>query len=296
MPSLRDLKEELNEAVTLQFISETFTEVNALKIKKIRSAFENNRRFYEEITRIYHFVKLNASKKTLAELPTHKKKKTAKVESPEQNVAYVAITSNSHFYGTLNLNVMRKFWQDTANLKSNSLIVTGQTGVDYLESLPNPPTGGPKYTPVIFKKDSPTREEVLSLLEATRQFDQVLLYYPQFVTVMTQKVGILDITQSAPPKMSSNENIIQFIFEPELPKIVEFFETQVRLLLLTRAMLESDLSRAAARLSSMSAASLRAGAAVKTKKVQISKADKSMRNSRLLDTFAGLQNWSDEEV
>lgn len=264
-----------------------------MKIKKIRAAFENNRRFYEEITRIYHFVKLNASKKTLAGLPAHKNKKAAKVESPAQKVAYVAITSNSHFYGTLNLNVMRKFWQDTADLKSDSLIVTGQTGVDYLESLPNPPAGGPKYAPLIFKKDSPTREEVLSLLEATRQFDQVLLYYPQFVTVMTQKVGILDITQSAPPQNVGNENVIQFIFEPELPKIVEFFETQVRLLLLTRAMLESDLSRAAARLSSMSAASLRAGAAVKTKKVQISKADKSMRNSRLLDTFAGLQNWSD---
>ena len=144
MPAIKDLKEELNEAVTLQFISETFTEVNALKIKKIRAAFENNRRFYEDITRVYHAVKLNAGKKKLLEAELAEKKKRAKKAGTEEKVAYAAITSNSHFYGSLNLNVMRKFHGDTENLKSGSLVVTGQTGTDYLKDIPNPPAGGPK--------------------------------------------------------------------------------------------------------------------------------------------------------
>lgn len=291
MPAIKELKEELSEAVTLQFISETFTEVNALKIKKIRAAFENNRRFYEDITRVYHAVKLNAGKKKILEAETAEKKKRIKKTRTEEKVAYVAITSNSHFYGTLNLNVMRKFHSDTENLKSGSLVVTGQTGADYLRGDPK----FPKFKSIIFKKDTPGREEILNLLDLTRGFDQVILYYPQFVTIVTQKVAVLDITQSTPPQDIDNEDIIQFIFEPELPKIVEFFETQVRLILLTRAMLESDLSRAAARLSSMSAAEQRAETAVKTKKVQISKAEKSVRNSQLLDTFAGLRNWGEDQ-
>ncbi len=220
----------------------------------------------------------------------NKKKRVIKTGT-EEKVAYVAMTSNSHFYGTLNLNVMRKFHGDTENLKSGSLVVTGQTGADYLKDVPK----FPKYKSIIFKKDSPSREEILNLLELTRSFDQVILYYPQFVTIVTQKVGVLDITQSTTLQDIGNENIIQFIFEPELPKIVEFFETQVRLILLTRAMLESELSRAAARRSSMSAKEQRAETAVKTKKVQISKAEKSVQNSQLLDTFAGLRKWGNEQ-
>jgi|GEM_PF-634400 F-type H+-transporting ATPase subunit gamma len=291
MSSLRELKEELNEATTLQFISETFTEVNALKIKKIRAAFEKNRRFYEDITRVYHTVKLNAGKKKLLDVKEQNKKSIITRANNNGGVAYVAITSNSHFYGALNLNVMRKFYQDTVDLTSGSLFVAGQTGVDYLNSM----VKSLKYSTISFRKDSPTREELLDLLELTRGFDQVILYYPQFVTIVTQKVGVLDITQSTTLQDTDVENVAQFIFEPELVKIVEFFETQVRLILLTRAMLESDLSRASARLSSMSAAEQRAATAVKTKKSAINKSVMSTRNNQLLDTFAGLRRWAEKE-
>jgi len=74
--------------------------------------------------------------------------------------------------------------------------------------------------------------------------------------------------------------------------MVEFFERQVRSLLFLRVLLETDLSRTAARLISMSSAEERANEMMKEKKSQLRKVMTSFINRRLLETFAGMSKWN----
>jgi len=336
MSQLAQLKEQLIEAQTMQFITNAFTEVNSIKARNIRDGFEKNRRFYKEITDVYHSVKLTAAM-------------LGRDKTPENKVGSsvsIAITSNMRFYGKLNANVMEKFVADhtpsaegnnqlpITNFQSNQnnlniknldienslkienlklkinkgirpdLIVIGQTGLDFLESK----NVGLDVEPLRFKRDFPQASEISFLIEKTKQYDRVFLYYPKFVNMVTQKVGILDITQAIDTKelaQAKKEVLDQNwqkgtlasekidIFEPEVEKILEFFERQVRVLLLIRTMLETELSRTAARLLSMSAARERAEFTITAKRTQYSKVKNSLENAKILETFAGMSNWNE---
>jgi len=291
MSFISEIKEQLESGLTLKFISNIFTEINATKIKKIRASFEKNRRFYDEITYAYQSIKVIANKSgftvrkgEIVDLETAKKTKISTL--------LLAITSNSHFYGALNLNVAKKVKEDWLNLDADKMVI-GQTGIEYLNSFGL--KGG--FQEIRLQKDYPNRQEVSQLVEKTKSYDRVLVYFPSFVTLLTQKVGVLDITQTPASKggiKALEEEKIVYIFEPELEKILVFFEKQIRSLLFVRSILESELSRTAARLLSMNNAQQRAEDLVKTKKRQLTQASRSVSNARLLETFSGISMWNNQ--
>jgi len=277
MPALADLKNEINDLTTLKFISAAFTEAAAVKLQNIRVAFEKNGRFYEEISHVYHLVRVSAEL-----LQLKGKKKSAK----ETKTLSVALTSNQRFYGALNFNIIRTFLEESEKLKTG-LLVIGVTGQDYLQLI----NYAHPYEKLMFAKDFPTAEETRAFLDRTTPYDNVLLYYPKFVTLVTQTVGVTDISQASKPGQTIPEEEIHILFEPEFVKILEFFQRQVRLLLFHRVMLEADLSRTAARLLTMSMAEEHSDEMIKEKKSQYRKVMTSFINAQLLETFSGLTKW-----
>lgn len=289
MSKIAQVKEDLKETRNFEFIAKTFTEVNAVKAKNIRVGFEKNRRFFNEIQTVYHLVKVSEAKN-----------KSSKMMGPgrgKNNLA-IAITSNLHFYGSLNRLVMEKFVSDQTG-KDSELIIIGQTGLDYLTNRDH----DLKIQPLRFKKDYPDKEEINFLAQKSQDYDQVHLYYPKFVNMIRQEISVIDITQGVEREENlpvSAKNSLKTkpekekqidIFEPELSKILEFFELQVKTLLLIRTFLETELSRTAARLLSMSGAQQRAQELVKAKKIEYNKVLRSIENAKILETFAGMGSW-----
>lgn len=266
------LRAETQEIKALQYITDVFTEISAAKMKRIRQSFEKNARFYQEITQVYHLTKLIAAKRGVG-LPA---------EVNKLPVLSIAVTSNHRFYGTLNLDVLELFSRETEDLSTECLVI-GRTGREYLSSR----DVKSKCQFVTFAQDNPTPEETRQLLGKLRGYRQVWVYYPKFVNVFTQKVARQDLTQT-PSRTQVKFDQIDFIFEPELPRMVAFFEEQVRALLFDRVMLEAELSRTAARLLAMSSAEDRADRLLKKKRAELRRAVRSLKNARLLDSFGAL--------
>lgn len=108
---------------------------------------------------------------------------------------------------------------------------------------------------------------------------------------MFQTPTFTDITQTSYLKEGEEDEKNTkklFIFEPELTKILDFFETQVMNLLLQQSFLESELSRTAARLVSMDQAQLNANKFILQQTMLLNKARKSESNTRLLETYASI--------
>lgn len=282
MPAITDLKEELDDLTTMKFIASAFTEASAARIKNIRTQFERNREFYDEISQVYHLVRVSAYKLKL--IPGGKGVTPPK--APDAKILSVAITSNQRFYGSLNINIMRKYAEETEKQKTE-LLVIGSTGLQFMKSsgFIHP------YDTYNFAKDTPSSEELKGFLEKTKDYDSVFLYYPKFATLLSQTVGVIDITQFAVPKELEPKEEIKILFEPELSNILEFFQTTVRSLLFLRVMLEVDLARTAARLVAMSAAEERSDELIKDKKSQLRKTMTSLVNRQLLETFSGMSKW-----
>ncbi len=270
MSSIVDIKNELDELRTMKFVASAFTEAAATKLKNIRKAFERNHQFYEEISHLYHLVRLNAN--------------NIRLDYQKGKNIHIALTSNQHFYGSLNANIMQTFLHESQSVEGD-LMVIGTTGIEYLKSVK-----AKNVQKLIFSDDNPKNEELNTLLSQLSTYERVIIYYAKFVTLLSQSVGTFDITQSQKVD-TKEEQEVHIIFEPELEKIVEFFQHQVRLILLLRVLFETDIARTSARLVAMSAAEDRADELIKESRFKYNKALATVINTQLLETFTGLSKW-----
>lgn len=276
MPTIADLKLELDDATTLKLISSAFTEAAASRIQKIKKQFETNRQFYDEISHVYHLVRESGK---LLKLKGNKPTGTGKSLA-------VAATSNQRFYGNLNVNIMHGFLDAISHMETDVLVI-GTTGADNIRS-----SGYTKpYEHMIFAHDYPTPEETRAFLDKIMPYESVMMYYPKFISLVTQTVGSTDVTQTVSKTDKAADDEIHILFEPEYDKILEFFQRQVRSLLFLRVMLEADLSRTAARLITMSSADERSTILIKQKRSELRKIQASIANAKLLETFAGIGKW-----
>lgn len=269
MPQLEQLKEEIKDEKILHGLASAFTEVSAAKIGVLKQKFEKNQSFFQEVSDLYRLVKSSSDLSMTA----------------SKGVLAVAMTTNNRFYGVINLEVMRKFLSETKD-RSMARMVVGKIGISHLQSI----GFKDQLEKMVLDRDVPKITDLEKLLETARSYQKVLLFYPQFRTVYTQIPAVTDIAYS--PKAPRSPEDLHFIFEPELPKIVEFFETQIRTILLQRVLLEMELSVTASRLQAMSRAQEHAREVLDRRRRQLTKEIHSQINARLLESLGRVKRWS----
>lgn len=263
MPQLEELRQEIKDEEILHGLASAFTEVSASKIGVLKQKFEKNRSFYQEVSDLYQLVKSSSNAPVTA----------------SKGLLSVAMTTNNRFYGVINLEVMKKFLNETKDQETDRLIV-GKIGALHLQSI----SFKPAFKTLVFETDVPKMSDLKKLLELSQPYQKVLLYHPQFQTTYTQTPAVTDIAYSPKAPQSSEE--LHFIFEPELPKIIEFFETQIRTSLLQRVLLEVELSVTASRLQAMSRAKEHAHEVLSQRRSQLTKETHSRINARLLESLS----------
>lgn len=277
--SLGAQQRELEDLETIGFVAASLFDVSAEKISRLRAAFEKNKVFYDDIANLYQSIKQTAFER--GELP----KRPATVVQ----TATVAFTSNIRFYGAVNAEVMGAFVEHMRSDTSSDYIVIGRTGKTLMENVPDLQDRPSYYA---FKEDEPTGEERRQFLQSVAPYSQVQIFYPSFRNVFSQKVVMQDITYT-PHAAEASEKTLSFdyIFEPELSKILDFFETKVRYLLFKRVMLESELARTASRLLSMNQAQERSEKEIIRQHRLIRRYTANFNDLRLLESFSAISKW-----
>jgi len=278
MSVVTERKQELQDVQTAKFITSMLRDISAIKMRAIRDRFKTNDMFFAEISNLYNLVKLQKTKQESREKKKTKNPTTAAI-------LRVAITSNKHFFGSLNVDVMDNFIGNLKKLSGDNLII-GNTGKQY--AVDSGYAKKCKY--MAFEDDNPTDEELAIFLERIKPYGRVVIFYPSFISVFKQGVKTVDITQE--PELTEDlKKAEDYIFEPDLDEMIEFFETQIRSLLFNRAMLETELARTAARLMRMNESENRATDLIKEKERQLQKETTALSNIRLLETFLGYKQW-----
>ncbi len=276
MSTLAERHQELLGLEALQFVTSTFFELSAEKIGRLRREFEKNRKFFEEVSGLYEAVRRAAAKAKGEHGSTARGRSVA-----------VAFTSNAHFYGSVNADVVRALVDHIAQAPEEEILVIGNTGKSFMEGYGLHGRAGEFFS---FAGDDPTREEIRQFLDRVAPYEHVRVFHPSFVNVFTQTVGELDITHAPPEYGQRDEALgaVDYIFEPELSRILSFFETRVRYLLFRRTMLEAELARTAARLLSMNQAEDRADKSLAALQHRVRHEAEAFKDARLLETFSGL--------
>lgn len=274
MAQLQKLKHSLADAATLKLLSTSLVEISAIRMKGIKTALAENEEFYTDMQRLYHAVLFSSEHQGL--IPVEHKKEEIRV----------ALTSNRHFYGLQNIHIMEQFLSDLRKKPADAFVI-GNTGSVYIRQ-------SGKHAPLdelVFKDDMPTTREMYAFLDRVRGYKRVKLYHPHFISLMQQDVAITDITYHADTTHEKKEEPLFYIYEPELGKILDFFETHVRFLLFRRSLLEVDLARTSARLVSMVGAEQRSTAVAQRLSNQITRARQNLINMRIIESLSGIRKW-----
>lgn len=286
MSIITDKKEEMGDIETAKLVTSALRDISANRIEELRNKFETNLRFYNEIGELYSLVKEEAYRRM--EVAGSSKENLFPDESRRKGLVSVAVTSNSHFYGALNRDIMDEFMKHYEKGSRTDLLIIGKTGVQYIENKKL----DMEYKEMHFESESPTAIELKKFLSEVDGYRNVYMFYPKFINVFEQRVGTRDIS-FMPKKMDIKKSgeATKYVSEPMFPKMFEFFETQVKYILVRRTMLESDLSRTAARLMKMDQAEGKAIEKISKSKRELESAINRMQNIRLLETFSGFAKW-----
>ncbi len=276
--TIREIDELIEEGNSLKQITQAYSEIANLKIKRIRAQVERNRIFFEEIFQVYGTVKAWALKKKVS-LPKPKKR------------LCILLTSNYRFYGNINSSLVKYFIGSTRELSDIDRLVIGKGGVNYFRAtkvLPN-------FKELLFKDDLPTPGELVNLVALSANYNQVLVFFSKLKSLLMQRVTFTDITATSfylkgfPKSLKQkDENFMPFIFDPELLRKLTFFDNQILTLLLEQTFLESELSRTASRFISMDQAENEANKLLKEYLMLKAYVKRNMQNNRLLESIASV--------
>jgi len=282
--NIREIDEILEEGYSLKFIAQAYSDIANLKIKRIRAEVERNRIFFEEIAKIYDTVKFFAFKKKLF------------LKRPKNRLA-ILITSNYRFYGAINSSLIKYFVGSTAELQDVDKIIIGRAGIDFFKAN----RILPKYQGLILNTDMPTALELNNLAKYSSNYNQVQVFHSKFKSLLRQQATFTDVTSVSyyleehvsdirhlPLEGATDIRHMPYIFEPDLPKIVNFFDAQILTLLLEETFLESELSRTASRFIRMDQAETEANKFIKEYEKIKAYAKRSLINNAILENFAAM--------
>lgn len=267
----------LGELEMIGFVTGSLFQVSAGNISRLRDAFEKNRVFYTDVSDLYTAVKKAARMRG---------QDVGADPGKVRKAVSVAFTSNTHLYGSVNFDLMRAFVEHMQST-DRDFIVIGRTGQAYMRARANTK----EYASVAFALDEPSDDEMGTFLASVAHYEDVYIFYPAFVNVFRQDIRILDLTHTQDADSSSIATGPEYIFEPELSSMIDFFETRIRRLLFRRAMLESQLARTASRLIFMHTAEEKASTALTRAKRDARRYDDLMNDMRLLEAFSFVQKW-----
>lgn len=267
---IKEIEQLIEEGESLKAITQAYSEIANLKIKRIRQETEKNRVFFEEIAKIYGLVKHLA---IINKVDTTKNKKTVSI----------VLTSNYRFYGSINSDLLDFYALYTKNLETDR-IALGRSAIDYFRA-------SKKFTgfkEIMLRGDQPTPEELNGIANILKDYSQVFVFHAKLKSLLIQIPTVSEITASSAIKTASQEEAdkFKFIFEPELGKILSFFDSSVITLLLSGTFLESELARTASRFISMDNAQSEANRFIKENLKLKAFAKRSIINNEVLESFA----------
>lgn len=272
MSNISSLKSQVGQIGSIKEITQAMADIATSQIKQRRATAERNIRYFREIFTLYQTVKLIA-------LQSKRYKETQREKNGK--TALILLTSNNKFNGDLDVKLTNFFLTNSYGMQAERIVV-GVSGQELLKGK----RVNFKYQTMKFAKDYPSVAETDSLVDQVFAYSKVLVYHTRFITLLSQEPAVTDITATESLDKNVKPEEIHFLLEPEIDKMIAFFEDQMLLLLLQSIFLESEIARTAARMISMNQAEQAAEKMLELQKKSLFHGRKALANMKIVENFA----------
>jgi ATP synthase F1 gamma subunit len=287
MVTKNELNQEAEFLGTLHTILETYEEIAATRMARIRSSVLGNRVFLLEINEIFQQVKRSYEDQIETLMKNKRIKDPSKLTFIKKNgkTLYVFISANTGLYG----NIIRETYDvfiEHFKKKSGDVAILGKLGVEFFiaEKVKAP------HVYFEFPDDKIDETSVRKIVEYMIKFEEVLVFYEKFNNVISQSPIVTNISGDPLP----GEKIgpaAHYFFEPSLEKIMAFFEKEIYGSIFQQTIFESELAKFASRMVSLDSASDNTKSKLKQVLISKNKIKHQEDNKKQLEKFASMKLW-----
>ncbi len=287
MITKKELTKETDFLGTLSAILETYEEIAATRMARIRSSVLASRDFLLELNSIFQQVK--SSYKAQIDILMSKKK----IKDPSRltfinrngKTLYVFISANTGLYGEIIRRTYNVFI-DSLKKEPGDVVIMGKLGLDIFKAE------GIKTPVTYFEFPDNKMDDVMlkKIVEYVIQYEKVLVFYEQFNNVITQSPIVTNISGDPLPWEKGGPTA-RYFFEPSLEKIMEFFEKEIFGSIFQQAVFESELAKFASRMVSLDFASENTKSRLKEVILAKNRIKHQEENKRQLEKFASMRLW-----
>lgn len=287
MITKKDLNHEVEWLTTLQSILETYEEIAATRMARIRSSVLSSRDFLLEINAIFQQVKSSYKEQIDALMKTNKIDDPSKLTFVKRNnkTLYVYISANTGLYGEI---IRKTFDLFAESLKKNpgDVAILGKLGFEMFvqEKI---------KAPVIYFEvsDNKIDNSVLQkIVEQIIKYEKIVVFYERFNNVISQTPVATNISGDPLPWEKTGPTI-KYFFEPSLEKIMEFFEKEIFSSVFQQTIFESELAKFASRMVSLDFASDNTKNRLKKVDAERNRLKHQENNKKQLEKFATMRLW-----
>lgn len=242
MINKKQVESVMSQLNSMQLLVETYEEIAAMDMRKIRGTVLTNRSFIDEIEEIYQQLKTSYQDQ-VNQIIAKKKVKSDSITQKNGKTVTIFLSANTRLYGDIvqrTFNAFANYIKD----RQTDVVIMGKLGQSLMQ----------EYQPnrqFIYHDLSDTNisaETLTDIISLFLNYEQVYIFYGKFQSLVSQTPYMLDVYGQAQNLKPSTIKHIHYIFEPNLEKILQFFEEQIFTTIIDQSLHESALAKYSARM------------------------------------------------
>lgn len=285
MPTLRDIKRRIKAVQSTSKITKAMKMVAAAKFRKAQQRMFEMRPYADRMNSILSSLAAGAEGEAHPLLAVR----------PRKKVEVLVLTSDRGLCGAFNTNILKAAINHTSKLQKEGfeLIVSavGRKARDYYKRR-NVPLHK-SWTGISGRISYANAQEIAAeVIEnyTNETVDEVVLIYNEFKSVVAQKMVVTRLLPLAPIEAGEETlPVFNFIYEPSKQEIFSSLLPKNVEIQIYRALLESQASEEAARMSSMENATKAANDMIESLTLQFNKARQASITKELMDIVGGVE-------
>ncbi|MEE8329124.1 MAG: ATP synthase F1 subunit gamma [Thermodesulfovibrionia bacterium] len=285
MPTLRDIKRRITAVRNTKQITKAMKMIATAKLRKSQSRMLDMRPYADKMNSV--IASLSSEGESQHPLITPRQRKTVEI---------VVITSDKGLCGAFNSNILKgavNFISEHEKEGFNiSISAIGKKASDYFKrrniTMRKSWTG--LSGKIVYSDINEISSDIIENY-INEKIDEVFIIYNEFKTVMAQKISVVKLLPMADIEASGEAEGMSasFIYEPSREEIFNQLLPKNMEIQVFRAMLESQASEEAARMTAMENATKNADEMIDKLTLQYNKARQASITEELMDIVGGVE-------
>jgi len=287
MKANKKFTEELNTLNSMLNVVETYQEIAAMRMRRVKKSVLNSREFLVDLNNTFRAVTY-AYEEYLKRISKYKE--TGELLNKNGRDVLVFVSANMGLYGDIIRRTFRDFKNDVIKSgPTTDLVIIGKVGLDmYKNSGLTAP-----YTYYDLSDSGEDAVNLKSILSKVLDYSQIIVFHGLFRSVLSQVPNRTLVTGEAANLQSEYEKKgnVMFLFEPSVEDIAAYFEREVLSSVFEQTIFESNLSKFSSRMVSLYSSTDNIRNSLKRVDFALKKFNHKIFNSKQLNRLSSIYLW-----